>query len=119
MATVAARTRTSAVPHLRPWWRLTRTQRGLLLRGLAVTVYTVVTAFPFYWMVITIFKVNSDLYNPTNNPFWFNAPPTLSNVQYLLEQTRFGTWMLNSLIIGTAVVADRKSTRLNSSHGSI
>jgi multiple sugar transport system permease protein len=106
MATLTARTKTAVtLTRVRPWWRLTRSQRGLLLRSLAVTVYSVVTAFPFYWMVITVFKANGDLYNPTNNPLWFNQPPTLSNIQYLLEQTRFGTWMLNSLIIGAAVVA--------------
>lgn len=104
MATIAARARPGAVPHARPWWRLNRSQRGLLLRSLAVTAYAVITAFPFYWMLITVFKTNGDLYNPTNNPLWFNQPPTLSHIQYLLEQTRFGTWMLNSLIIGTAVV---------------
>jgi multiple sugar transport system permease protein len=63
-----------------------------------------VTVFPFYWMIITTFKQNSDLYSETNNPLWFNAPPTLSNIQYLLEQTRFLTWMANSLIIGVGVV---------------
>jgi multiple sugar transport system permease protein len=84
---------------------LTRTQRGTMLRVLALAIYTLVTVFPFYWMVITIFKQNSDLYNETNNPLWFNALPTLANVQYLLEQTRFMTWMMNSLIIGVCVVA--------------
>jgi multiple sugar transport system permease protein len=56
-------------------------------------------------MVITIFKANNDLYNPANNPLWFNQAPTFANVQYLFEQTRFTTWMLNSLIIGVLVVA--------------
>jgi multiple sugar transport system permease protein len=83
---------------------LKRSQRSALLRGLALAVYTLVTVFPFYWMVITVFKQNGDLYSETNNPLWFNAPPTLANVQYLLEQTRFLTWMANSLIIGIGVV---------------
>jgi multiple sugar transport system permease protein len=85
-------------------WPISRTDRGTLLRALALGVYTVVTVFPFYWMVITTFKQNSDLYTTTNNPLWFNAPPTLANVQYLFEQTRFVTWMTNSLIIGVGVV---------------
>jgi multiple sugar transport system permease protein len=85
--------------------RFTRGQRGTLLRALALAIYTLVTVFPFYWMIITIFKQNSDLYNETNNPLWFNAAPTFANVQYLLEQTRFLTWMANSLIIGVCVVA--------------
>jgi multiple sugar transport system permease protein len=84
--------------------RLTRQQRASLLRGLALAVYALLAVFPFYWMVITTFKQNSDLYNETNNPLWFNAPPTLANVQYLFEQTRFVVWMANSLIIGVCVV---------------
>ncbi len=83
---------------------LSRAQRGTLTRALALGLYTLVTVFPFYWMIITVFKQNSDLYSETNNPLWFNAPPTLDNVLYLLQQTRFLTWMTNSLIIGIGVV---------------
>ena len=83
---------------------LSRSQRGTILRALALALYTVVTVFPFYWMIITVFKQNADLYSETNNPLWFNAPPTLDNVVYLLQQTRFLTWMANSLIIGIGVV---------------
>jgi len=83
---------------------LSRSQRNTLLRVLALGLYTLVTVFPFYWMIVTTFKQNSDLYNEANNPLWFNAPPTLDNVVYLLEQTRFLTWMANSLIIGVGVV---------------
>src|SRR5215468_3157897 len=36
----------------------------------AVAIFVVLTAFPFYWMVITSFKSNSDLYNVANVPFW-------------------------------------------------
>jgi multiple sugar transport system permease protein len=85
--------------------RFSRRQQGTVLRALALAVYTLVTVFPFYWMVITIFKQNADLYNETNNPLWFNLAPTFANVQYLLQQTRFMTWMMNSLIIGVCVVA--------------
>ncbi|OKO87734.1 sugar ABC transporter permease [Bradyrhizobium sp. NAS80.1] len=70
----------------------------------AVAFFVVLTAFPFYWMAITSFKSNSDLYNLTNVPFWFNEPPTLEHFQYLFEQTLFARWLLNSLIIGTCVV---------------
>jgi multiple sugar transport system permease protein len=102
MATIA---RGAAVPRTHPGLlNLSRSQRGTLMRGLALALYTVVTVFPFYWMVITVFKQNSDLYSETNNPLWFNAPPTLDNVIYLLQQTRFLTWMGNSLIIGVGVV---------------
>src|SRR5205823_1017774 len=86
------------------WLHVGRWRRGRVLRVTALAIYTLIAVFPFYWMVVTTFKQNSDLYNEANNPLWFNAPPTLDNITYLLEQTRFMTWMLNSLIIGVGVV---------------
>ena len=61
-------------------------------------------AFPFYWMVITAFKRDSDLYNVDANPFWFNQSPTLEHVKLLFTQTAFVQWIENSLIIGVTVV---------------
>jgi len=71
----------------------------------AVIFFVVLAAFPFYWMVITSFKTNSDLYNVSHIPFWFNDPPTLDHFRYLFEKTLFVTWLLNSLIIGLVVTA--------------
>jgi multiple sugar transport system permease protein len=71
----------------------------------AVAFFVILAAFPFYWMLITAFKTNSDLYNVTNIPFWFNDRPTLEHVKYLFEQTLFARWLLNSLVIGVCVVA--------------
>ena len=62
-------------------------------------------AFPFYWMVITAFKRDSDLYNLDFNPFIFNEPPTLEHIHLLFHETAFVRWVENSLIIGLAVVA--------------
>lgn len=70
----------------------------------AVALFVVLAAFPFYWMLITAFKTNADLYNVSHIPFWFNAPPTLEHFRYLFEQTLFARWLLNSLIIGVCVV---------------
>jgi multiple sugar transport system permease protein len=84
---------------------LSPSQTGTLLRALAMALYVLITVFPFYWMFITTFKTNSDLYNLQNNPLWFNEPPTLAHIQYLFERTLFGRWMLNSMIIGFCVVA--------------
>jgi multiple sugar transport system permease protein len=71
----------------------------------AVAFFLVLAAFPFYWMVITSFKTNADLYSVTHNPFWFNDPPTLEHFRYLFDKTLFTTWLLNSLIIGVCVTA--------------
>jgi multiple sugar transport system permease protein len=83
---------------------LSQRQRSTLLRGLVMAIYVLVMAFPFYWMVITTFKTNSDLYAVQNNPLWFNEPPTLTHIDYLFNKTLFGRWMLNSGIIGISVV---------------
>src|SRR5690242_14571157 len=72
---------------------------------LGVAFFVILAAFPFYWMVITAFKQNSDLYDVTNVPFWFNEPPTLEHIKYLFEETLFARWLLNSLVIGLCVTA--------------
>jgi len=71
----------------------------------ALAFFVVLAAFPFYWMLITAFKTNTDLYNVDNIPFWFSQPPTLEHFRYLFDQTLFGRWLLNSLMIGLCVVA--------------
>ena len=83
---------------------IANTLRGVSFYA-AVAFFVVLTAFPFYWMVITSFKTNPDLYNVTNIPFWFNEAPTLEHFRYLFEQTMFVRWLVNSLIIGVCVVA--------------
>ena len=70
-----------------------------------VAFFVVLAAFPFYWMVITAFKENSDLYDVSNIPFWFNEWPTLEHIRYLFEQTLFARWLWNSLVIGLCVTA--------------
>ena len=83
---------------------LTRGQRDRLVRALMMALYVVISIFPFYWMVLSAFKTNADLYELASNPLIFNQLPTLSHVEYLFAKTMFGTWMLNSLIIGVSVV---------------
>jgi len=62
-------------------------------------------AFPFLWMAITAFKETTDLYNPANNPFLFNQPPTLEHLQRLFYDTLYGQWLLNTALVGGFVVA--------------
>jgi multiple sugar transport system permease protein len=68
-------------------------------------VFTGLLAFPFYWMLITTFKQTSDLYNLQNNPFRFNAAPTLDNLRLLFGQTLYLRWLGNTALIGVIVVA--------------
>ena len=61
-------------------------------------------AFPFYWMVITAFKTNQDLYDTQNNPYLFNSPPTLRHLSVLFEDTQYLQWLLNTGFVGMVVV---------------
>jgi multiple sugar transport system permease protein len=64
--------------------------------------------FPFYWMLITAFKQNRDLYVGASDlshvPWIFNDPPTLEHVRLLFGQTDFPRWVLNTLVVVAAVV---------------
>ncbi len=71
---------------------------------LVLTVFTVLLAFPFYWMVIATFKRNIDLYAMENNPFIFNLPPTLENLRLLFFETDFVRWLGNTALVGVIVV---------------
>src|SRR5262249_31186105 len=70
--------------------------------------FTAFAIFPFYWMVITAFKRNSDLYvgatNTAHNPFIFNEPPTLVHLYTLFQNTLYLTWLFNTLWVGAVVV---------------
>jgi len=68
------------------------------------TFFTIFCAFPFYWMLITTFKRDSDLFNPTNDPFILNAAPTLDHLRVLFFHTLFLRYLLNTFVVGVAVV---------------
>ena len=73
-------------------------------RWVIVAGFSVLLAFPFYWMAIASFKRGSDLYNLQNNPFIFNQPPTLEHLRLLFEETLFLQWCWNTALAGSAVV---------------
>lgn len=80
------------------WW-------PTLLKVVILAIFAVLLAFPFYWMVITTFKQNSDLYDLGNNPFIFNAKPTLDHLRFLFGQTMYLRWLGNTALVGIIVVA--------------
>src|SRR6266478_7279428 len=85
-------------------FNLPRRLGGKLVHVLVITIFTVALAFPFYWMLITSFKQNIDLYTMENNPFIFNAKPTLEHVKFLFTQTHFVRWLGNTAFVGLFVV---------------
>ncbi|HJR79483.1 MAG TPA: carbohydrate ABC transporter permease [Anaerolineales bacterium] len=71
---------------------------------LVVGAFCFFSAFPFLWMLITMFKEDRDLYRSANNPFLFNLPPTLEHLRLLVSETNFPVFLRNSVFIGTLVV---------------
>jgi multiple sugar transport system permease protein len=69
-----------------------------------VTFFSVFSVFPFYWMLIAMFKQDHDLFNPSNNPFIFNEPATLKHLQLLIFETHFIQYLYNTLWVGMVVV---------------
>jgi multiple sugar transport system permease protein len=90
--------------------RLRRVVRVLKRAGLyaAAGFFTVLAVFPFYWMLVTAFKEDNDLYVAatvrTHIPWIFNQAPTLEHFQYLLRETAYLAWVRNTAMVGVAVV---------------
>jgi multiple sugar transport system permease protein len=82
-------------------------RRHILARAgiyLAAALSALICAAPFLWSLVTAFKQNRDLYNPSNNPFFFNLAATPDHVLYLLRETAFLTFVWNTLWVGLLVV---------------
>ena len=71
---------------------------------LAAALAGLVSAGPFLWSTVTATKLNADLYNPQNNPFVYNDPPTLDHVTFLFTDSTFPTFAWNTLWVGLLVV---------------
>lgn len=61
--------------------------------------FVVILLFPFYWMAITTFKSNEELYDYKNfNPFWVSSP-TLANINKLLFETDYPSWLVTTMTV--------------------
>ena len=58
------------------------------------------TLFPFYWMVITAIRPDTELYSVQANPF-FTLHPTGKHFVDLFALTMFARWAWNTLFIAT------------------
>ena len=69
---------------------------------LPMAVFILVTLFPFYWMAVTAFRPDSELYRtwrqPNAAPLW-TLEPTLEHLKGLLQTTAFPTWLWNTMLI--------------------
>jgi multiple sugar transport system permease protein len=102
MTDVAARepkSTATAVPEGMAWD--SRAKR-LVLIYVPLACFVFILLFPFYWMAITSFKPNAELYDyKTYNPFWI-AQPTLDHVKKLLFHTAYPRWLLTTMSVAVA-----------------
>jgi multiple sugar transport system permease protein len=61
--------------------------------------------FPFYFMLVTSFKSNAELYNLKSVPFLVQTGIITDHYQLLFRQTDFLIWMKNSLVISVLSTA--------------
>ena len=91
------------------------TKRQSLMTYLVVGPFAVFLAFPFYFALVTMFKTNLDLSIATHSPYVYNDTEgrfhwnfwhyaTTSHVGFLFHDTNYPTWLLNTLLVGAAVV---------------
>src|SRR6478609_9688834 len=75
--------------------------RRLVTIYLPLALFVIVLLFPFYWMTITSFKPNAELYDYKKyNPFWIGSP-TFDHIKKLLFGTAYPRWLM--VTMGVAI----------------
>ena len=70
-----------------------------------LTPFIFFALFPFYFMFVTSFKRNAELYNLKAIPFWIQTGAISDHYTFLFQRTEFLTWMRNSLTISVIATA--------------
>jgi multiple sugar transport system permease protein len=86
--------------------------RRMVTIYLPLTCFLIILLFPFYWMTITAFKPNAELYDyKTHNPFWITSP-TLDHIRLLLFNTAYPKWLMTTMMVavGATVLSLVSST---------
>ena len=65
---------------------------------LPLAAFLVFALFPFYWMLISSFKANPELYSLKANRLWI-ASPTLDQFRDLFAKTAIIKWLWNSFFV--------------------
>jgi multiple sugar transport system permease protein len=80
---------------------MSTTMRRRLFSYGVIVPFAIVLAFPFFWMAVTSFKDQGQVYDPTKT---WNFKPTLVNYGYLFHHTGYVRWLKNSCFVGLVVV---------------
>ena len=69
---------------------------------LPLALFLIILLFPFYWMTVTAFKPDYEMYDYQQyTPFWVHSP-TLQNIKVLLFETNYPRWLITTMLIATA-----------------
>lgn len=73
---------------------------------LPLAAFLIFALFPFYWMLISSFKANPELYNLRANRLWIMSP-TLEQFRELFAKTAILQWLFNSFFVAflTALIS--------------
>jgi multiple sugar transport system permease protein len=100
VVSVEAPSKATVTPDQMSWDSRTR---RLVTIYLPLAMFVIVLLFPFYWMAITSFKPNAELYDYKKyNPFWIGSP-TLYHIKHLLFDTAYPHWLMTTM--GVAICA--------------
>jgi multiple sugar transport system permease protein len=76
--------------------------KRMVLVYLPLALFLIVLLFPFYWMTVTAFKPDAEMYDyKTYSPFWVHSP-TLHNIYVLLFETNYPQWLITTMGIAVA-----------------
>ena len=77
--------------------------RRVVVIYLPLACFVLILLFPFYWMAVTAFKPDGELYDfQRHNPFWISSP-TIAHIRKLLFETSYPSWLMTTM--GVAVGA--------------
>jgi multiple sugar transport system permease protein len=101
-ATVDAKSTATVTPDQMSWDSRTRRMVTIYL---PLVLFVIVLLFPFYWMAITSFKPNAELYDYKKyNPFWIGSP-TLGHIKHLLFETAYPHWLVTTMVVAVCSTA--------------
>ncbi len=73
--------------------------RKVVVVYIPLAIFLFMLLFPFYWMTITSFKTNEELYAYRGLSALWIYEPTLENIRHLLFETEYPQWLWNSIFI--------------------
>jgi multiple sugar transport system permease protein len=73
--------------------------RRMVMLWLPLGCFVLILLFPFYWMTVTAFKPNAELFDfRTYSPFWISSP-TLEHIYKLLFETDYPRWLTTTMLV--------------------